>query len=53
MTKADYFTLIIEHMVNQGIDDQEHFFEYCTKVLPNMSMQALAYELEHFESLAV
>lgn len=51
MNKADYFTLIVEHMVNQGIDDQDQFMEFVTEILPKMTMQELADQLETLESL--
>lgn len=51
MTKADYIVLIIEHNVNLGINDNDEFVHYITNILPNMTMQALAYELEDLENL--
>lgn len=51
MEKADYFTLIVEHMVNQGIEDQEQFMFFVTEMLPKMSMQQLAEQLEILENL--
>lgn len=52
MTKNDYILLIIEHMVNQGIDDADNFVFYITEMLPKMSMQDLADQLEIVEKLA-
>jgi hypothetical protein len=52
MTAADYILLIVEHMVNQGIDDAEQFAEYLQE-LPTMTMQELADQLEILEKLAV
>lgn len=52
MNKADYIVLIIEHMVNQGIEDNDQFVDYVVNMLPNMSMQELADQLEIVESLA-
>lgn len=49
MNKNDYIVLIIEHNVNRGIMDNDEFVHYITNILPNMSMQALAYELEDLE----
>lgn len=51
MTAADYILLIVEHMVNQGIDDAEAFADYLQE-LPTMTMQELADQLEILEKLA-
>jgi hypothetical protein len=52
MNKADYILLIVEHMVNQGIDDADQFLEYMQE-LPTMTMQELADQLEILENLAI
>lgn len=53
MSKSDYYLLIIEHMVAQGIEDSEQFMEFSTMILPMMSMQELAEQLEMLERLAL
>ena len=52
MNKADYILLIVEHLVNQGIEDAEQFAEYLVD-LQTMSMQDLADQLSIVERLGV
>jgi len=52
LSKADKVQLIIEHMVQQGVDDAEAFLEYL-KELPTMSNAYLDEQLEYLEAKAV
>jgi hypothetical protein len=52
MNKADYILLIVEHLVNQGVEDADQFAEYLVD-LQTMSMQDLADQLEIVERLVV
>ena len=49
LSKNDYIALIIEHCVNQGYKSSDDFVTYCTMVLPMMSTEDLASELEKLE----
>jgi hypothetical protein len=49
MKRNDYIALIVEHLVNQGYKSSDEFVYYITNILPNMSTEALANELEDFE----
>lgn len=49
LTRNDYIALIIEHIVNQGYKSSDSFVDYITMVLPMMSTEDLAAELEELE----
>jgi len=51
MTKSDYFTLIVSHMVNQGIEDSDQFMEFVTFILPMMTIEDLAEQLATLEAV--
>ena len=52
MNKADYILLIVEHLVNQGVEDADQFAEYLVD-LQTMTMQELADQLAIVEKLAM
>ena len=53
MTKNEKICLIIEAIVSAGYSDVDAFVNYITNDLVNMSTEALANELEAFESKAM
>ena len=49
MNKNETLALIIEHLVMQGYSDADKFVNYCTMILPMMSMEELQGELSKLE----
>jgi hypothetical protein len=45
MTKNETISLIIQNMVNYGIEDDEQFVDFCTMILPMMSTEELQEQL--------
>ena len=52
LTREDTIALIVEHMVNQGIDDSEQFTDYLAELL-TMDMDELANQLDIVEELGL
>lgn len=50
LTRNDYIALIVEHTVNQGYKSTDWFVNYITNILPDMTTEELAGELQVLEA---